>query len=200
MKVIEFYFDLVSPYSYIGYHRILKVAEQYNAEIIWKPMFLVDVLKETGNRTALEIPAKAHYSLKDLGRWAKLWSIPIKISPYFPMNTLYLMRLLIAIQLFASEKFEPVLSLLFDAMFQHPKNLTDLKIVVDLLSHLDLDEKQIQTWLDDEKVKAELKYVTNEAVEKGVFGAPTWFVNDEMFWGVSHLCFVEYALQSSGSD
>lgn len=197
MKVIEFYFDLVSPYSYIGYHRILKIAEQYNAEVIWKPIFLMGVLKATGNRTPLEVPAKAHYSMMDLGRWAKLWNIPIKISPYFPMNTLYLMRLLTAIQLFAPEKFEQALSILFDAMFQHPKNLIDLKIVVDALSHLELDEKQIHTWLDDEKVKSQLTYITDEAVERGVFGAPTWFVNNEMFWGVSHLCFVEYALQSS---
>ncbi|WP_180123831.1 2-hydroxychromene-2-carboxylate isomerase [Acinetobacter sp. YH12097] len=195
MKVIEFYFDVGSPYSYIGFHRIQHIAEQYQAEIIWKPMLLGGVFKATGNSSPMAVPAKARYSMIDLQRWAKLWQIPVQMNPYFPINTLQLMRLITAVQLFQSEEFLKVLMGIFNAMFGQPRNLNDLTTFMQLMQELGLGAEQVKQWLDDEKVKSELKVVTEEAIERGVFGAPSWFVNDELYWGVDHLHFVEDALQ-----
>ncbi|WP_180007987.1 MULTISPECIES: 2-hydroxychromene-2-carboxylate isomerase [unclassified Acinetobacter] len=195
MKVIEFYFDVGSPYSYIGFHRIQHIAEQYQAEIIWKPMLLGGVFKATGNSSPMAVPAKARYSMIDLQRWAKLWQIPVQMNPYFPINTLQLMRLITAVQLFQSEEFLKVLTGIFNAMFGQPRNLNDLTTFMQLMQELGLGAEQVKQWLDDEKVKSELKVVTEEAIERGVFGAPSWFVNDELYWGVDHLHFVEDALQ-----
>ncbi|MCL6244568.1 2-hydroxychromene-2-carboxylate isomerase [Acinetobacter sp. ANC 7200] len=196
MKVIEFYFDVGSPYSYIGFHRIQHIAEQYQAEIIWKPMLLGGVFKATGNSSPMAVPAKARYSMIDLQRWAKLWQIPVQMNPYFPINTLQLMRLITAVQLFQSEEFLKVLTGIFNAMFGQPRNLNDLTTFMQLMQELGLGAEQVKQWLDDEKVKSELKVVTEEAIERGVFGAPSWFVDDELYWGVDHLHFVEHALSA----
>ncbi|OTG82262.1 2-hydroxychromene-2-carboxylate isomerase [Acinetobacter sp. ANC 4648] len=194
MKQVEFYFDLGSPYSYLGFYQIQKLAVEKNADIIWKPMLLGGVFKATGNSSPLMVPAKAKYSMLDLKRWSKYWDIPVKMNPHFPINTLMLMRLVTAVQLYQPERFIEVTTGLFNAMFCVPRNLNDQQEFIQLTSELGLESEQVQSWLNDEKVKAQLKVVTEEAVECGVFGAPTWFVNDEMFWGIDHLHFVELAL------
>lgn len=196
MKVIEFYFDVGSPYSYIGFHRIQHIAEQYQAEIIWKPMLLGGVFKATGNSSPMAVPAKARYSMRDLKRWSDLWQIPVQMNPYFPINTLQLMRLITAVQLFQPEVFLNVLTGIFNAMFGQPRNLNDLNELIQLMQELGLEVAQVKSWLEDEKVKSELKVITEEAIERGVFGAPSWFVDDELYWGVDHLHFVEDALHA----
>ena len=194
MKVIEFYFDLGSPYSFLGFHRIQQIATQHQAEIIWKPMLLGGVFKATGNSSPMAVPAKARYSMVDLQRWAKLWNIPVQMNPYFPINTLMLMRLITAVQLYQPDSFQRVLTALFDAMFGHPRNLNDATELMNLALELGFEVAQVQAWLEDEKVKSELKVITQEAIDRGVFGAPSWFVDDELYWGVDHLYFVEAAL------
>lgn len=196
MNIIEFYFDVGSPYSYVGFHQIQKIAEKYQAEIIWKPILLGAVFKATGNNSPMAVPAKAHYSMIDLKRWAKLWNIPVKMNPNFPINTLNAMRLITATQLFQPEQFLKVLTGVFDAMFHDPKDLNELTELVQVAENVGLDKEQVAAWLSDEKVKNELKFLTEEAVNRGVFGAPTWFIKDEMFWGVDHLHFVENSLES----
>lgn len=196
MKIIEFYFDLGSPYSYLGFYRIQQIAKQYQAEIVWKPMLLGGVFKATGNSSPMTVPAKARYSMIDLTRWAKLWDISVQMNPFFPINTLQLMRLITAVQLFKPEDFEKVLQGFFNAMFGVPRNLNDPEVFIQLAQELGLAKDQVKTWLEDEKVKSQLKVITEEAIERGVFGAPTWFVNDEMYWGIDHLHFVENALES----
>ena len=194
MKQVEFYFDLGSPYSYLGFFQIQKIAQQHQAEVIWKPMLLGGVFKATGNNSPMMVPAKAAYSMKDMARWAKYWYIPVQMNPYFPINTLQLMRLITAVQLHQPEDFVRILAGLFNAMFGEPKNLNDMNELIQVVTLLGLNVEQVQAWLNDEGVKAQLKKVTEEAIQRGVFGAPTWFVGDEMFWGVDHLHFIETAL------
>lgn len=196
MKVIEFYFDVGSPYSYVGFHRIQHIAAQHQAEIIWKPMLLGGVFKATGNSSPMAVPAKARYSMRDLKRWSDLWQIPVQMNPYFPINTLQLMRLITAVQLFQPEEFLNVLTGIFNAMFGQPRNLNDLNVLIQLMQELGLEVAQVKSWLEDEKVKSELKVITEEAIARGVFGAPSWFVDDELYWGVDHLHFVEHALSA----
>jgi len=194
MKQIEFYFDFGSPYSYIGFHRIQHIAKQYQAEIIWKPMLLGGVFKATGNSSPMTVPLKARYSMIDLQRWSNLWNIPVEMNPFFPINTLNLMRIITAVQLYQPESFLKISNGFFDAMFAHPKNLNDVNELIALGLALDLSSEQIQSWLNDDQVKMKLKKITEEAVERGIFGAPTWFVGNEIFWGVDHLHFVEMEL------
>ncbi|MDR0238416.1 2-hydroxychromene-2-carboxylate isomerase [Acinetobacter sp.] len=194
MKQIEFYFDLGSPYSYLGFYQIQKIAKLNQAQIIWKPILLGGVFKATGNSSPMAVPAKARYSMLDMQRWSNLWDISIQMNPYFPINTLNLMRIITAVQLYRPECFLTVLNALFDAMFGHPQNLNDINVLINLIQTLGFSNDQVQIWLSDDQVKTQLKQTTEEAIERGVFGAPTWFVNDEMFWGIDHLHFVEMEL------
>lgn len=195
MKQVEFYFDLGSPYSYLGFYQLQKIAADTQAQIIWKPMLLGGVFKATGNSSPMAVPAKAKYSLQDLARWSKYWDIAVQMNPYFPINTLMLMRLVTAVQRDQPEKFIAVVTGLFNAMFGQPRNLNDLQEFMQVATELGLESTQVQSWLNDENVKTQLKVITEDAIARGVFGAPTCFVNDEMFWGVDHLHFVELALR-----
>ncbi|MBJ9952157.1 MULTISPECIES: 2-hydroxychromene-2-carboxylate isomerase [unclassified Acinetobacter] len=197
MKQIEFYFDLGSPYSYLGFYQIQKIAKQHQAQLVWKPILLGGVFKATGNSSPMTVPAKARYSMVDMQRWSNLWDISIQMNPYFPINTLNLMRIITAVQLYRPECFLTVLNALFDAMFGHPQNLNDMDILMSLIESLGFSAEQVQIWLSDDQVKLQLKQMTEEAIERGVFGAPTWFVGNEMFWGVDHLHFVEMELNKS---
>jgi 2-hydroxychromene-2-carboxylate isomerase len=197
MKQIEFYFDLGSPYSYLGFYQIQKIAKQHQAQLVWKPILLGGVFKATGNSSPMTVPAKARYSMVDMQRWSNLWDISIQMNPYFPINTLNLMRIIAAVQLYRPECFLTVLNALFDAMFGHPQNLNDMDILMSLIESLGFSAEQVQIWLSDDQVKLQLKQMTEEAIERGVFGAPTWFVGNEMFWGVDHLHFVEMELNKS---
>ncbi|MDV2441780.1 2-hydroxychromene-2-carboxylate isomerase [Acinetobacter gerneri] len=196
MKQVEFYFDLGSPYSYVAFYQIQNIANNNQAEIIWKPILLGGVFKATGNSSPMVVPAKARYSMLDITRWCKYLKIPMQMNPHFPINTLTLMRIVAAVQIYQPEQFMHVLTGLFNAMFREPKNLNDAEVLQQTMHQLGFEAEQIQTWLADENVKNHLKQLTEEAIERGVFGAPTCFVDDEIFWGLDHLNFVEMALKS----
>ena len=194
MKSVEFYFDLGSPYSYLAYYRLLQMAEQQEIQIVYKPILLGGVFKATGNRSPIEIPVKGVYSILDIQRWAEYYQIPMQMNPHFPMNTLTLMRILTGVQLLHLEKFEQVLKLLFDAMFGTPQNLNEPNVLAEVLKPSGFSVEDIMSMVQSEVVKQKLITETEQAIQRGIFGAPTFFVGDEMYWGQDRLHFVEQAL------
>mgnify|MGYP003600493704 FL=1 len=197
MKSVEFYFDLGSPYSYLAYYRLLQMAEQQEIQIVYKPILLGGVFKATGNRSPIEIPVKGAYSILDMQRWAEYYQIPMQMNPHFPMNTLTLMRILTGVQLLHLEKFEQVLKLLFDAMFGTPQNLNELTVLAEVLKPSGFSVEDIMSMVQSDVVKQKLITETEQAIQRGLFGAPTFFVGDEMYWGQDRLHFVEQALNKA---
>ena len=197
MKSVEFYFDLGSPYSYLAYYRLLQMAEQQEIQIVYKPILLGGVFKATGNRSPIEIPVKGAYSILDMQRWAEYYHIPMQMNPHFPMNTLTLMRILTGVQLLHLEKFEQVLKLLFDAMFGTPQNLNELTVLAEVLKPSGFSVEDIMSMVQSDVVKQKLITETEQAIQRGIFGAPTFFVGDEMYWGQDRLHFVEQALNKA---
>ena len=197
MKSVEFYFDLGSPYSYLAYYRLLQIAEQQEIQIVYKPILLGGVFKATGNRSPIEIPVKGAYSILDMQRWAEYYQIPMQMNPHFPMNTLTLMRILTGVQLLHLEKFEQVLKLLFDAMFGTPQNLNEPTVLAEVLKPSGFSVEDIMSMVQSEVVKQKLITETEQAILRGIFGAPTFFVGDEMYWGQDRLHFVEQALNKA---
>ena len=197
MKSVEFYFDLGSPYSYLAYYRLLQIAEQQEIQIVYKPILLGGVFKATGNRSPIEIPVKGAYSILDMQRWAEYYHIPMQMNPHFPMNTLTLMRILTGVQLLHLEKFEQVLKLLFDAMFGTPQNLNEPTVLAEVLKPSGFSVEDIMSMVQSEVVKQKLITETEQAIQRGIFGAPTFFVGDEMYWGQDRLHFVEQALNKA---
>ena len=197
MKSVEFYFDLGSPYSYLAYYRLLQMAEQQEIQIVYKPILLGGVFKATGNRSPIEVPVKGVYSILDMQRWAEYYQIQMQMNPHFPMNTLTLMRILTGVQLLHLEKFEQVLKLLFDAMFGTPQNLNEPTVLAEVLEPSGFSVEDIMSMVQSDVVKQKLITETEQAILRGIFGAPTFFVGDEMYWGQDRLHFVEQALNKA---
>ncbi|KMW45616.1 2-hydroxychromene-2-carboxylate isomerase [Ralstonia insidiosa] len=194
MKQVEFFFDVGSPYSYLAYHQLPKIAQAKGAEIVWRPMLLGGVFQATGNSSPATIPAKGRYSNIDLERWAQYFGVPIQQNPHFPINTLQLMRGAVGMQLRSDAEFHNYLGAIFSAMFEHPRNLGDLNELAAVLEAAGISPALMMALVQDDHVKQTLRKTTEEAVARGVFGAPTFFVGNDMFWGQDRLHFVEQAL------
>jgi 2-hydroxychromene-2-carboxylate isomerase len=193
-KTVEFFFDFGSPYTYLAYHQLPKIAARHGATIIWRPMLLGGVFQATGNKSPIEIPAKGRYSLIDLQRWAQHFGVPLQMNPHFPINTLPLMRGAVAMQLRSEVEFQRYVAVIFRAMFEHPRNLNQPEEVAAVLAENGMDPTAFVDLINAPAAKEKLKENTAQAVARGVFGAPTFFVGEQMFWGQDRLDFVEQAL------
>lgn len=194
MAQVEFYFDVGSPYSYFAHYELQKIAARHQAEIIWRPILLGAVLKETGNIPPLQVPAKGRYVLSDLQKWATHYQLPFQMNPSFPINTIQLMRGAVAMQQQGQAAFLHYLDVVFKAMFVEPRNLNDPQEVAATFQEAGLDLAFIQKRIGEDEIKNKLRTETEVAVARGIFGAPTFFVGDEMYWGQDRLLFVEEAL------
>jgi 2-hydroxychromene-2-carboxylate isomerase len=193
-RTVEFYFDLGSPATYLAYTQLPKICEQTDSQLIYVPILLGGVFKATGNASPATIPAKGRYMFIDLDRYAKRYGVPLKINPHFPINTLVLMRAVTGMQLRHPERFAAFIDCLFNALWIEGRNLNDPATVGAVLSENGFDPEEILALSAEEEVKAALKEATEKAVERGVFGAPSMFVGDQLFFGQDRLDFVIEAL------
>jgi 2-hydroxychromene-2-carboxylate isomerase len=192
-RTLEFYFDYGSPYSYLADTQVEAIAQRTGATLVRKPMLLGGVFKATGNHSPAELPQKSAWSGFDMPMWARHYGVPFQRNPFFPVNTLALMRGAAAAQIDGSfERYHPAV---FKAMWVEGRNLNDIKEVAAVLTAACLDAGKFGARIQDQDVKDRLKATTDEAVARGVFGAPTCFVDKMMFFGNDRLPFVELALK-----
>ncbi|QXH98825.1 2-hydroxychromene-2-carboxylate isomerase [Pseudomonas monsensis] len=194
-KTVEFYFDLGSPATYLAYTQLPKLCAETDSKLIYIPMLLGGVFKATGNASPAMIPAKGRYMFQDLDRYAKRYGVPLTFNPHFPINTLMLMRAVTGIQLRQPERFHAFIDCLFNALWVEGRPLDEPATVAALLSEHGFDPAEVLALTNDETVKAALKENTETAVKRGVFGAPTMFIGNQMFFGQDRLDFVEQALR-----
>lgn len=194
-KTVEFYFDLGSPATYLAYTQLPKLCAETDSELIYIPMLLGGVFKATSNASPAMIPAKGRYMFQDLDRYAKRYGVPLTFNPHFPINTLLLMRAVTGIQLRQPERFHAFIDCLFNALWVEGRPLDEPATVAALLSEHGFDPAEVLALTNDETVKAALKENTETAVKRGVFGAPSMFIGNQMFFGQDRLDFVEQALR-----
>lgn len=194
-KQVEFFFDFGSPTAHLAYTQLPKIARECGAEIAWRPMLLGGVFKATGNQSPVTIAAKGKWMFADLDRWAKRYGVTLARNPYFPVNTLTLMRIAAGLQQRQPERFLHYVDAMFRAMWEKPVNLNDPAVVAATLQAVGFDSAALAALAGEPEVKAMLIATTDEAVARGVFGAPTMFVGSEMFFGQDRLEFVRAALQ-----
>ncbi|WP_447786498.1 2-hydroxychromene-2-carboxylate isomerase [Pseudomonas germanica] len=194
-KTVEFYFDLGSPATYLAYTQLPKICAETNSELIYIPMLLGGVFKATGNASPAMIPAKGRYMFEDLDRYAKRYGVPLKFNPHFPINTLMLMRAVTGIQLRQPARFQAFIDCLFTALWVEGRSLDEPATVAAVLSEHSFDPQEVLALSNDESVKAALKENTETAVKRGVFGAPSMFIGDQLFFGQDRLDFVAEALR-----
>jgi len=192
-KTVEFYFDFGSPYSYLAYKALPGIAAAHGAQIVWRPMLLGGVFKATGNHSPAQIPAKSRWMHQDMQRWAARYGALFRHNPHFPINTLVLMRGAAGMQMRGPD-FDKYVATAFHAMWGEPRNLGEPQELAAVLRQAGFDAEAFQALVNDAAVKEQLKKNTEEAVARGVFGAPTFFVGEEMFWGQDRLDFVAAAL------
>ena len=193
-KTLEFYFDFASPTAYLAHKRLQQLREQYGLVIDYKPMLLGGVFKATGNATPISVPAKGKYMLEsDLPRFSRRYGVTLNMNPYFPINTLYLMRAAIGAQ--QLDCLQPYIDTVFDAVWVAGKNMGDPEVVTQVLVDNGLDAQALMALSQDPAIKAALISATEEAVARGAFGTPTMYMDGEMFFGQDRLDFVEEALR-----
>jgi 2-hydroxychromene-2-carboxylate isomerase len=191
-KAVEFLFDFGSPTSYLAYKQLPKIVARHGARIVWTPILLGAVFKATGNASPAMVPAKARYMNIDLTRFAERHGVVLNFNTHFPVNTLPLMRGAVAYQ--PTPIFDIYVNAMFDAMWAHPRNLNDPAEIAHVLRDIALEPDDFIAHIERPDVKERLKANTEGAVARGVFGAPTFFVDGEMFFGQDRLDFVEEKL------
>jgi 2-hydroxychromene-2-carboxylate isomerase len=193
-KTVEFFFDVGSPASYLAWTQLPRICEKAGASLVCRPMLLGGVFQATGNASPAAIPAKGRYVSHDLARFARRYGVPLASNPHFPILTLTLMRAAVGVQLRQPEQLDNYLSAVFQALWVKSLNLNDAALVARTLESGGFDPAQMEQWVSDPEIKAALKANTDEALQRGVFGAPTMFVGQEMFFGQDRLDFVREAL------
>ena len=186
---IDFYFDIISPYSYIAHKKIQKIKEQQKIIFNYKPILLGGL----HNLAGISAPAFNKYKMKNMQSDCELVSkknnISFKWNSKFPINSLSIMRGYLSVE--DSQK-EDYLNIFFNAYWRDNLDLSSEKEFSKLLENLKIDSKTFFDKITQQSTKDTLKQLTNDAFEKEVFGAPTFIVNNKIFWGQDRL---EYALE-----
>ena len=191
---VEFYFDFGSPAAYLAWTQLPQICSEAGAALVPRPMLLGGVFQATGNRSPAEVKPKAPYMNADLQRFARRYGVAFTHNPHFPINTLLLMRGAVGLQMHQADRFDDYCRAIYEAMWLQPRNMGDAAEVGAVLHRAGFDPQAVLALANQQDVKDRLKALTGEAVARGVFGAPTMFVGDDMFWGQDRLDFVREAL------
>ncbi len=182
---IDFYFDIISPYSFIAYKNILKID---NVNFNFKPIFLGGL----HNLVEISAPAFNKFKLKNMKNDCELISkknnINFSWNSKFPINTLYIMRGYLFVEEIKKKEY---LKTFFNAYWQDNVDLTVEKNITQLLNKLNIDHKEFFKGIAKQKIKDQLRNDTNDAFKHEIFGAPTFVANKKIFWGQDRL---KYAL------
>jgi 2-hydroxychromene-2-carboxylate isomerase len=196
VKRVEFFFDFGSPTSYLAYTQLPRIVAVCRGELVWRPLLLGGVFKATGNASPVSVPAKGRWMFHDIARHARRYGVPFTFNPAFPINTLTLMRGAVGLQMRQPDTFERYVDVVYRAMWETPRNLGDPVELAATLGAAGFDAEAFTALVADADVKAKLIANTDEAVARGAFGAPTFFVDQQMFFGQDRLEFVREALLS----
>ena len=186
---IDFYFDVISPYSYIAYKKIQKIKENKKINFNYKPILLGGL----HNLAEITAPAFNKYKMKNMRNDCELVSkkndVSFKWNVKFPINSLSIMRGYLSLD---DNQKEEYLKIFFNAYWKDNLDLSSEKEFLKLLDALKIDNKIFFNKIKQQSTKDKLKELTKEAFDKEVFGAPTFIVNNKIFWGQDRL---EYALE-----
>ncbi len=195
MKTFEFFFDFGSLASYLAHTQIAQLEQASGAKAVYQPMLLGGVFQATGNQSPASIPAKGAYIFDDFDRFASRYGVPLNRNPHFPINTLMLMRGACGLQIQEPARFMAYVDAMFKAIWVDSLNMNDAAVAAAALGAAGFDPAAMMAMTQSPDVKDRLKAVTQDAIDRGVFGAPTFFVGQQMFWGQDRFDFIKEALQ-----
>tara|TARA_B100001173_G_scaffold157106_1_gene136068 strand:+ start:705 stop:1289 length:585 start_codon:yes stop_codon:yes gene_type:complete len=192
-KTVTFCFDFGSPYSYLAYNYLSPIKET-GARIDLKPVLLGGIFKATGNQPPATVQKKGEYMFKDIQRWSNKLGISFKMNPYFPILTVPHMRGAILAQ--KKNILEDYMQSMFDSMWLKGLNLNDQEILTKVASESGIDPNDFAEGISSDEIKDELRLNTQFAIDKGAFGVPTYFLENEIFWGIDSIKFLLESLKN----
>lgn len=195
---IDFFFDFSSSYSYVAVPDLVRLAAKVDAKINWKPFLLGVIFKAQGHAPPERDNAKSRYMNHDLKRRAASAGLPEFVMPAtFPFNAISAMRAFWHLHETDPGKAVEWARAVFTASFAEARDCSNPKTLAQIAKDLGLDDTRLLSATAEQSVKETLKKVTSEAMERGVFGAPTFFIGDEMFWGGDRLPDIERYLSGA---
>tara|TARA_E500000178_G_scaffold274888_1_gene273612 strand:+ start:203 stop:790 length:588 start_codon:yes stop_codon:yes gene_type:complete len=192
IKPLEFYFDFISPYSFLAHKQIKKIENREGIKIIYKPVLLGGLHNLHGIKAPAFIPAKAKHMVRDCKLIAEKNNIKFKFNSYFPIRSLNLMRGVLVAEEDNIKKY--YIDNIFNTIWQDGLNMNDAIVIQKILQNLNVNPKTFSLRISSSLIKDLLRKKTNEAYEKGIFGAPTFVVNNKIFWGQDR---IEFALKEA---
>ena len=187
IRTIEFYFDFSSPYSYIGYKEITRLEKKNPFKIKYMPIFLAGLHKSADIVPPAFVPLKSKFMKRDTKLVSEKKNIKFNFNSYFPIKTVNFMR-----GIFIAEKdnFEKIyIDKIFNCIWRDGLNMNDQTVISKVFKNMDLNPEIFMTKVLDQKIKDKLRKITNDALKRGVFGAPTFLVNKKIFWGQDRLSY-----------
>lgn len=191
-KTVDFYYDFISPASYFAWVRLNELCQRTGASINYKPMLLGGVFKANGNTSPMTIPAKWEWMKTDFARTAEYYGIPYQMNPHFIFSTVNAMRG--ALWALSEGKIETYNQAMFTATWAEGKDLSSTEVMTEVLNNAGFDAHQVMEAMTQPEIKKALIQASEDAATRGVFGAPTMFVDNEIYFGQDRLDWVERAL------
>jgi 2-hydroxychromene-2-carboxylate isomerase len=191
-KTIEFLFDVGSPTAYLAWTQLPSLAKRTGAEITLTPILLGGLFTGSGNHSPADVPAKRAYIATDCARYAAQYGVPFHLNPHFPVNTLMAMRAIAGAQLEGA--MDDVAAAAFEAMWIDGMDLGDPTALEAFADKAGVSIDRFAGWISSDTAKAHLRANTDHAVERGAFGAPTFFAGGDMFFGQDRMDWVEAAV------
>ena len=192
IKPLEFYFDFISPYSFLAHKQIREMENKEGIKVIYKPVLLGGLHNLHGIKAPAFIPAKAKHMVRDCKLIAEKNDIRFKFNAYFPIKTLNLMRGVLVAEEDNIKNY--YIDNIFNTIWQDGLNMNDAIVIQKILQNLNVNPKTFSLRISSSLIKDLLRKKTNEAYEKGIFGAPTFVVNNKIFWGQDR---IEFALREA---
>ncbi len=193
-KSVEFFFDYGSPASHLAFFELRRIAREAGAEILWRPILLGGVFKAINSHSPVDIVPKGKWMMWDLANYAARYGVPFVHNPHFVINTLPIMRGAIVAE--RRGELERYSEAMFLAVWRDALDMDDPAVIGQALAKYGFDAKAYFAGTQEQAVKDDLKARTDAAIARGVFGLPTFFVGEKMWWGQDRLEWVKEALRA----
>ena len=196
-KTIDYYFAPNSPWSYLGHDRLAIIARKHRATIDLKPVDYAQIFPVTGGLpVAKRAPARQQYRLLELARWRKHNRLQLTVEPkYFPYDAALASLLIVAAKTDLGETLAMLItSAIFKGCWVEERDMANPEELHDIVKSQGLNTAELVASARSDETRSRYQALTDEALARGVFGAPSYFYNDEMFWGQDRLDFLDLAL------
>ena len=195
---IEFFFDFSSPYGYLAAECIDVIAEKHGRDATWYPYLMGVAMKVTGSSPVVNRPMMGAYSRRDMERSARRLDVPFAFPEPFPIATIAACRAVYWMEGVDVGATKSLARALYRAYFVDGRNISEPDVVADVAAESGADRDALVAGIQEPAVKDRLKEVTNNAVERGIFGSPFFIVDGEPFWGHDRMDEVDRWLETGG--